>query len=372
MADNSSPTVYIAVNVENKQKQNTETETETQKHTVQDSKWKDDKKSKFRISDAGELDYLIPLTNYSKKTISIKAIKEQTKLSNEMNKEDLRILKALKSLFETCDTRIIVNKLIRATKELYSPELKVIMGNEYLSFQNLNRKEKINHLGERLNRFYKMEIRLIKEADNHKKEEEQRKRKEEEEAKEEAELKKELEAKIRSLLQDIGLTEDEKTTDDSNSSAISVLTSAADQAKFQNMLSFWKDVDSNQIKVQILEAMRDSNLSTDSDKVDVIGGGDLCVIGGGDPCVIGGGDPCVNGGDPCNAFSQPRFQKQIITWKWNNQRSMFLFMLIIVAIVGFCYLAFSVWWTPTDVQAGCFFCDSLSRYIFNKAVEIII
>ncbi|XP_063416643.1 uncharacterized protein LOC134698895 isoform X1 [Mytilus trossulus] len=366
MADAGSPTVYIAVNVEN----NKEPNTETTKHTVQKSKWINKQISKFQISEAGEMGYLVPLTNETKNTTSIQAMKEHTKLSNEMSTEDMRILSALKSLFETCDTKVIVNKLMRATKKLYSPELEVIMGKEYLSFQNLTRKEKINHLGERLNRFYKLEIKLIKQAENERKEEVQRKKREEEEAKEEADLQMELEYKIKSLLQDIGLMEDEiKADDDSNSSAISVVASAADQSKFKNMLSFWKDVDSNQVKVQILEAMRDSNLATDFDRVDVIGGGNPCVIVGGDPCVIGG-DPCdIGGGDQCNAFSQPRIQKHTITW--DNQRLFFLSMLIIVAIVGLCYLAFYVWWNPTDIQNGCFFCDNLSRYIFNKTVEIL-
>jgi hypothetical protein len=54
------------------------------------------------------------------------------------NKE--QVVCCLKSLFGSCDVKIVVQNMLRETKRLFSPELRGIMGEEYPHFQNLDKK----------------------------------------------------------------------------------------------------------------------------------------------------------------------------------------------------------------------------------------
>lgn len=154
----------------------------------------------------------------------------------------------LKEIFGTSDTKLLVKKIIRATKKDHSPELQSIMGDDYPEFQALTRKEKIARLGEKINTFCSFERRAFKRWTDRLEGRKAQRRENEEDVEDE------LDEQIQKTLKNFTIRSkiDEK---DTNSSAMTI-RKCTTEWNFKSALSFWKDVESKPVKEKIIEAIQ--------------------------------------------------------------------------------------------------------------------
>jgi hypothetical protein len=300
------------------------------------------------------------------------------------NKE--QVVCCLKSLFGSCDVKIVVQNMLRETKRLFSPELRGIMGEEYPHFQNLDKKEKIRHLLNRLTQFYKADIKIIQKEGKKRKERERHMLKE---TNEDEELQRELESEIIILLEDVKLTdhnEQKHESDDQNCSALIIQQQQADPARFNNILNFWKDVDTGH-GIEHVETMRESSsesvctdasfedLYTDSVAVNSTAPvTDISTETVEDTSTETVADTSTDhraGGDLVarNNYVVPSHQQH--TPLLNKST---LLKITIIAILGLVLILFLwEWLTPVDVGTKCvYFCDDISVFLLEKATKLLL
>ena len=297
-----------------------------------------------------------------------------------------QVMCCLKSLFGSCDTKIVVQNILRETERLFSPALRGIMGEEYPHFQNLDKKEKIRHLLNRLTQFYKAEIKIIQEEGKKRKERERHILKE---TNEDEELQRELESEIILLLEDVKLTdhnEQKHESADQNGSAVIIQQQEADPARFNNILNFWKDVDSGH-GLEHLQAMRESSsesvcsdasfegLYTDSVAVNstapVADTSTETVADTSTETVADTSTDHRAGGDLVARNNYVGLNHQQQTPLLDKST---LLKITIIAILGLVLIVFLWrWLTPVEVSTTCvYFCDDISVFLLQKATELLL
>jgi hypothetical protein len=260
------------------------------------------------------------------------------------------------------------------------------MGEEYPHFQNLDKKEKIRHLLNRLTQFYKADIKIIQKEGKKRKERERHMLKE---TNEDEELQRELESEIIILLEDVKLTdhnEQKHESDDQNCSALIIQQQQADPARFNNILNFWKDVDTGH-GIEHVEAMRESSsesvctdasfedLYTDSVAVNSTAPvTDISTETVEDTSTETVADTSTDhraGGDLVarNNYVVPSHQQH--TPLLNKST---LLKITIIAILGLVLILFLwEWLTPVDVGTKCvYFCDDISVFLLEKATKLLL
>lgn len=276
----------------------------------------------------------------------------------------------LRQMFGTTDTKVLVKKLIRATKKDHSPELQFIMGDDYAEFVNLSRKEKVERLGDKINMFCRYERTAIKRMAD-RLEGRKMQRREIEDI-----LEDELDEQILSTLKNVsfGNSSSEK---DRNSSALK-LRRPSPEWNFKTTLSFWKDVESSNLKDQIIEAMQKHG-----NEGSVINGCEnltaIVPYVGESPK-----DTVQYHGETTNTkpkefvvgrdlkkynvhFIYPYFQ--IKRSKPFYKKPLFILLMFALFTIGVLVLYY--YWWKTSEESKCYLCDGVGVFFYRTAMQML-